>query len=76
MNFFPPQVQTLTPHQLTILMWYGEGKTSAEIAIILGKNIRTIADHRIRMYEKLDVENVNQLVLYAAKNNISVHGDL
>ena len=47
----------LTPRQAEVLYWIAQGKTNAEIAIILGTSPRTIAKHVEQLLERLSVEN-------------------
>jgi DNA-binding NarL/FixJ family response regulator len=47
-----------------------EGKTSAEIGEILLLSPKTIETHRSRMYKKLEVHNLAELMVFAAKNRL------
>ncbi len=47
----------LTPREAEVLFWISEGKTNAEIAIILGSSRRTVEKHAEHVLEKLNVEN-------------------
>lgn len=47
----------LTPREQQTLCWVREGKTDAEIAIILGISIHTVKDYLKRIYRKLGVRN-------------------
>ncbi len=47
----------LTPRQGEVLYWIAQGKTNAEIAIILGASPRTIDKHVEQLLERLGVEN-------------------
>jgi DNA-binding NarL/FixJ family response regulator len=47
----------LTPRQSEVLYWVAQGKTNAEIAIILGASPRTIDKHVEQLLERLGVEN-------------------
>lgn len=47
----------LTPRQAEVLYWIAQGKTNAEIAIILGTSPRTIDKHVEQLLERLGVEN-------------------
>lgn len=46
----------LTRREAEVLAWVAEGKTNAEIAVILGASGRTIAKHLEHVYRKLGVE--------------------
>jgi DNA-binding CsgD family transcriptional regulator len=47
----------LTPREREVLEWVAAGKTSRDIAAILGAKPRTVEKHLERIYEKLGVEN-------------------
>ncbi|MGD9029889.1 MAG: response regulator transcription factor [Anaerolineae bacterium] len=46
------------------------GKTSAEIGDLLLNSPKTIETHRSRMYKKLEVRNLAELMVFAAKNRL------
>ncbi|WP_438480277.1 response regulator [Oleiharenicola lentus] len=58
----------LTPRQSEVLYWIAQGKTNAEIAIILGTSPRTIDKHVEQLLERLGVEN--RLAAAAKANDI------
>lgn len=47
----------LTPRETEVLTWVAEGKTSAEIAKIIGVRPRTVDKHLEHIFSKLGVEN-------------------
>lgn len=47
----------VTPRQAEVLYWIAQGKTNAEIAIILGTSPRTVEKHVEQLLERLGVEN-------------------
>lgn len=47
----------LTPREAEVLRWVAEGKTSAEIADIIGARPRTVDKHLEHIFSKLGVEN-------------------
>jgi DNA-binding CsgD family transcriptional regulator len=47
---------SLTRRETDVLQWVTEGKTNAEIAIILGMSPRTVQKHLEHIFEKLGVE--------------------
>lgn len=55
----PAELITLgiTPRQAEVLYWIAQGKTNAEIAIILGTSPRTVEKHVEQLFERLGVEN-------------------
>jgi DNA-binding NarL/FixJ family response regulator len=79
MNERPPQVesQTVSPprkgptdREKEVLTWVARGKTSAEIAIILGLKERTINFHCDNAMKRLDVINRTQAVAKAVAEGI------
>lgn len=59
----PPE--HLTPRQREILQLIAEGKSTKEIAFILGLSIKTIEAHRAQLMARLDIHDVPGLVRYA-----------
>jgi DNA-binding CsgD family transcriptional regulator len=47
----------LTPREAEVLFWLSEGKTNAEIGLILNSARRTVEKHVEHILEKLNVEN-------------------
>jgi len=47
-----------------------EGKSSKEVAVVLGLSVKTAETHRSNIMRKLDLHSVSDLVLYAVRNNI------
>ncbi|MBF0497822.1 MAG: response regulator transcription factor [Deltaproteobacteria bacterium] len=58
-------VSSLTSREREVLQLVAEGKTTREIALLLGVSIKTIETHRRRMMEKLNIDNVADLTKYA-----------
>ncbi len=64
----------LTPRESEIATWLAQGKTNAEIALILNARPRTIEKHVERILEKLGVENrTAAAVTLAAANGAAGH---
>lgn len=59
----------LTQRQTEVLQWVGDGKTTADIALLLGLTPATIEKHLRLAREALDVETTAQAVLKAAFYN-------
>ena len=53
----PLQALGLTPREAEAVYWITEGKTNAEIGIILGMSARTAQKHLERAFKKLDVSS-------------------
>jgi DNA-binding NarL/FixJ family response regulator len=60
----------LTDREREVLAWVGRGKTSSEIAIILGLRERTVNFHCDRAMKRLDVTNRTQAVAKAIANGL------
>ena len=61
--------RTLTKRQREVLQWVGDGKTTQDIAVLLGLTPATIEKHLRLAREALDVETTAQAVLKAAFYN-------
>ena len=57
----------LTGREAEVLYWVAQGKTSPEIAIILGAALKTVKKHLQHLYEKLGVETRTAAALRAAE---------
>lgn len=65
----PHSARHLTKRQREVLQWVGDGKTTQDIAILLGLTAATIEKHLRLAREALDVETTAQAVLKAAFYN-------
>jgi DNA-binding CsgD family transcriptional regulator len=54
--------EVLSLREQEILNWIAEGKTNAEIAVILGISSFTVKNHAQRIFRKLDVSNRTEAV--------------
>ena len=61
----PTALEGLSPRELQVLRLVAEGKTSKEIAAILGLGLQTIRSYRKTMMKKLGVSNVASLTQLA-----------
>lgn len=59
----------LTPRQREVLEWVGDGKTTQDIALILGVSPATVEKHLRLAREALNVETTAQAVLKASYQN-------
>ena len=57
----------VTEREAEVLYWVAQGKTSPEIAIILGAALKTVKKHLQRIYEKLGVETRTAAALRASE---------
>jgi DNA-binding NarL/FixJ family response regulator len=60
----------LTERQREVLQLLAEGKVMKEIGAVLNMTTRTVAFHKYRIMEALDVKSNAELVRYAVRNHI------
>lgn len=63
-------VENLTSRELQVLQLVAEGKTTKEIASLLGISFKTAESHRTRIMEKLDIHETAGLVRYAIRRGV------
>lgn len=63
-------ISPLTPREREITQLLAEGKSTKEVATILGLSVKTAETHRSNIMRKLELHSVSELVLYAVRNNI------
>ena len=61
---------TLTAREREVVQLLAEGKSTKEVAAVLGLSVKTAETHRSNIMRKLDIHSVSELVLYAVRNNI------
>jgi DNA-binding CsgD family transcriptional regulator len=62
-----PSTDGLTPREREVLQLVAEGKTTKEVAAVLGISVKTAESHRSRIMEKLDIHETASLVRYAIR---------
>jgi DNA-binding NarL/FixJ family response regulator len=62
--------QRLTPRERHVLQLVAEGRTSREIAAMLGLSVKTCESHRVRLMDKLGIHSTAGLVRYAVREGI------
>jgi DNA-binding NarL/FixJ family response regulator len=65
-----PARDRLTPREREVVQLLAEGKTTKEVAAVLGMSVKTAETHRSNIMRKLNFHSVSQLVLYAVRNNM------
>jgi DNA-binding CsgD family transcriptional regulator len=60
----------LTPRELEILRLIAAGKLTREIAVALGVTIKTVENHKQRLFRKLDVQNQAHAVSIAIRRGL------
>ncbi len=62
----------LTSRERQVLQLIVEGKSTKEIADVLGISVKTAETHRTRLMQKLDIHDVASLVRYAIRHGLVV----
>jgi DNA-binding NarL/FixJ family response regulator len=65
-----PGRSRLTPREREIVQLLAEGKSTKEVAVVLGVSTKTAETHRSNIMRKLHFHSVSDLVLYAVRNNL------
>lgn len=60
----------LTTRERQVLQLIAEGKSTKDIASLLGISVKTAESHRTRLMQKLDIHETASLVLYAVRRGI------
>jgi len=60
----------LTSREREIVQLLSEGRSSKEVATVLGISVKTADTHRANIMRKLNLHSVSELVLYAVRNQI------
>lgn len=61
---------SLTPRQRQVLQMIAQGKSTKEIAALMGVSIKTVETHRARMMESLGLYGTNALMRYAIRTGL------
>ena len=69
----PLLLRPLTKRQREVLDWYGQGKTTSDIAIIMGLSVATVEKHMRAAREALNATTTAHAVKKAAALNLLVH---
>jgi len=62
--------EPLTARELQVLQLVAEGKTTKEVAALLGVSFKTAESHRTHIMEKLDIHETAGLVRYAIRRGL------
>jgi two-component system response regulator NreC len=60
----------LTVRERQVLQLIAEGKSTKDVASLLGISVKTAESHRTRLMQKLDIHETASLVLYAVRRGI------
>jgi DNA-binding NarL/FixJ family response regulator len=66
----PDDNERLSIREREVVQLLAEGKSNKEIGASLNISKRTVDHHRARIMDKLHVQSVGELVLYAVRNKI------
>lgn len=66
----PEQYPVLSVREIEVLQLLAEGKSSKEVALLLGVSTKTAETHRTRVMRKLGIHRLPSLVIYAIQQNI------
>jgi len=62
--------ERLSSREREIVQLLAEGKSSKEVAVILGISVKTAETHRANIMRKLEMHSVSELVRYAVRNRM------
>lgn len=71
----PAVLEGLSPRELQVLRLVAEGKTSKEIAVMLGLGLQTVRSYRKTMMKKLNVNNVAGLTQLALAHGVAQYAE-
>jgi RNA polymerase sigma factor (sigma-70 family) len=60
----------LSPREREVMQLVAEGKSSKEIANLLGLSVYTVETHRAKVMQKLNLHNIPELILYAVRKGL------
>lgn len=63
-------LDVLTARQREILQMIAEGKSTKEIAHLLGLSVKTVETHRAALMARLDIHDIAGLVLFAVRHGL------
>jgi DNA-binding NarL/FixJ family response regulator len=63
-------VDPLTPRERQVLQMVGEGRSTKDVATLLGISAKTAESHRARLMRKLDIHETAGLVRYAIRRGL------
>jgi len=62
--------EPLSSRERQVLQLIGEGKSTKDVAVLLGISVKTAESHRSRLMQKLDIHEVASLVRYAIRRGL------
>lgn len=68
----PTPHRVLSPRESDVLKLVAEGKSTKQVAALLGVSVKTAAFHRDRLMRKLNIHETAGLVRYAIRNGVII----
>ena len=65
-----PEKSRITDREREVVQLLAEGKSSKEVAAVLGISVRTVETHRATIMKKLGLKSFSELIRYAVRNKI------
>jgi DNA-binding NarL/FixJ family response regulator len=65
-----PKIKSITERQLDVLQLLAEGKSMKQVAAELDVALRTVAFHKYRLMQRLQLKNDAEIVQYAVRHRI------
>jgi len=65
-----PEKSRITDREREVVQLLAEGKSSKEVAAVLGISVRTVETHRAAIMKKLGLKSFSGLIRYAVRNKI------
>lgn len=65
-----PGGKGLSQREIQVLQMITDGRQTSEIADILNLSVKTVSTHKTRLYQKLRINSVAELVRYAVDNKL------
>jgi DNA-binding NarL/FixJ family response regulator len=62
--------EALTPREREVLQLLAEGRSNKEVGVALDISPKTVETHRARIFAKLHLHSMNELVRYAIRNQV------
>ncbi|PYK43666.1 MAG: DNA-binding response regulator [Verrucomicrobia bacterium] len=66
-----PEKSRITDREREVVQLLAEGKSSKEVAAVLGISVRTVETHRAAIMKKLGLKSFSVLIRYAVRNKIA-----
>ncbi len=61
----------LTPRQRQVVEGFAAGLTTKEVAVRIGRSVKTVEYHREKVYKRIKANNIVAMVKYALRNGLT-----